>query len=439
MVNPRDKLRAFRQRNRLSMRLLWSILLFSSVITLIGTGIQLYLDYQRDLSDVDKQIDNVQVGHLESLTTSFWKIDTNQIQTELKNMVKMRDVLSLTIYTDDWVEYRAGENPKADEDVRIHRFPMMYDDDGVIPLKPARVSHANALFPGILGTTLPMDPFRVRVETDSVIEEKDFSKALIEEIRKRGIDGVISVLGPQELGTAWKLSRKGVPLAVIPKALENDVAGTALSFGFNSALSYVVDTLERARTAAKTLGRIAVVEVPGIHAGWLALQGGIAAMADAILIPEIPYHMDLVTARIRKTSEGGWPVGLVVVSAGASPAPGEPDRPDRPAHAMDRTGFVAEQVALALQRRMKRETFSLAPGKLIGGGNPTAVDRQLGAGYGAAAVRAVSEGRTGIMTAFDPPDLTFVPLADAVNRFRTVPLDSEFVQVARSLGISLGD
>ncbi len=114
------------------MRLLWSILLFSSVITLIGTAVQLYLDYQRDLSDVDKQIDNIQVGHLESLTTSFWKIDTNQIGTELKNMVKMRDVLSLTIYTDDWVEYRVGENPKADEDVRIHRFPMMYDDDGVI-------------------------------------------------------------------------------------------------------------------------------------------------------------------------------------------------------------------------------------------------------------------------------------------------------------------
>ena len=319
-------------------------------------------------------------------------------------------------------------------------FPDRYEAGGIVALSPEKVENPVALSSGIPGTTHPMDPFRVRVVgRDNQIAEKDLSHELLYKIETEGIDGVISIVGPSELGMAWKLARKGVPLVCIPKAVENDVAGTTLSFGFNSALEYVVETLERARTAAETLGRIAVVEVLGTHAGWLALQGGIALLADAILIPEIPYRIDSVANRLLEKLQRGRAMALVVVAEGATPAAGEPDLFNEDTHTMNRSGLVAESVALALQRRMDRETFPLVLGQLIRGGSPTAVDRQLGVGYGAAAVRALKEERVGSMIAFHPPDLTFVPLADAVNRFRTVPMNSEFVQVARSLGISLGD
>ena len=319
-------------------------------------------------------------------------------------------------------------------------FPDRYEAGGIVPLSPEKVENTVALSSGILGTTHPMNPFRTRVaDGNHQIEEKDLSHALLQKIVAESIDGVISVVGPNELGMAWKLAKLGLPLVCVPKAVENDVAGTTLSFGFNSALAYVVETLDRAKTAAETLGRIAVVEVLGTHAGWLALQGGIALPTDAILIPEIPYHVDSVATRLQEKIDRGWPVSLVVVAEGASPANNEPRLLNDGTHAVNRSGLVAESVALELQRRMDQEIFPLILGQLIRGGSPTAVDRQLGVGYGAAAVRALKEGRNGVMTAFQPPDLTFIPLADAVNRFRTVPLESEFVQVARSLGISLGD
>ena len=319
-------------------------------------------------------------------------------------------------------------------------FPDRYETGGTVSLSPEKVRNPSVLSSGILGTTHPMDPFRAQiVDQDNQLMEKDLSDVLLQKVEAEGIDGIISVLGPKELGMAWKLARKGLPLVCVPKAVENDVAGTSLSFGFNSALAYVVETLERARTAAEALGRIAVVEVLGIHAGWLALQSGIAVMADGILIPELPYHMDSVIERLQRTSKDGWPVGLVVAAEGATPAAGEPELVDEDTHTVNRSGLVAKSVAFGLQRRLDRETFPLVLGQLIRGGNPTAVDLQLGVGYGAAAVRALKEEKTGIMTGFQHPDLSFVPLADAVNRFRTVPLNSEFVKVARSLWLSLGD
>ncbi len=319
-------------------------------------------------------------------------------------------------------------------------FPDRYETEGLASLSSAMAAKPALIPTDILGTAHRPDPFRVRVvDEENAITEKDLSDALLKRIETIGIHGIISVLGPHELGMAWKLARKGAPLVCIPKAVENDVAETTLSFGFNSALAYGVDTFERARTAAEILGKIAVVEVPGTHAGWLALQGGIAVMADAVLIPEIPYDLDAVAERLQRTLQAVGPVSLVVVAEGAVPAVGEPDAAPEAAHTVNPSGRVAENVALGLQRRMDRETFPLALGQLIRGGAPTAVDRQLGVGYGAAAVRALKENRFGVMTAFHPPELTFVPLKQAAHRFRTVPPDSEFVQAARLLGISLGD
>jgi len=234
------------------------------------------------------------------------------------------------------------------------------------------------------------------------------------------------------------------------------VAATMLSFGFNSALSFVAEMLERCRQAAQSARRIGVVEVLGEHAGWLALQAGMAVCADAVLIPEIPYDLRKVAAKLREKAKAGRTFGLVVVAEGAQPLAGlhAPSRTSDSKmkaalspgatgnggfHVIERSGQVAAEVALGIQRLTDRETYPLVLGQLARGGTPTVVDRQLGLGYGAGAVRALNSEQSGVMIVFQPPDLKFVPMAEAINKFRTVPAKSEFVQITRALGISLGD
>jgi 6-phosphofructokinase 1 len=175
-----------------------------------------------------------------------------------------------------------------------------------------------------------------------------------------------------------------------------------------------------------------------------------------VLIPEIPYDLRTVAAKLREKAKAGQTFGLVVVAEGAKPLAGD-DAPFRASdpkmkaalspgatgsegfHVIERSGQVAAEVALAIQRLTDQETYPLVLGQLARGGTPTVVDRQLGLGYGAGAVRALSNNQSGVMVVFQPPDLKFIAMNEAINKFRTVPAESEFVQIARSLGISLGD
>jgi 6-phosphofructokinase 1 len=200
-----------------------------------------------------------------------------------------------------------------------------------------------------------------------------------------------------------------------------------------------------------------VVEVLGEHAGWLALQSGIAVCADAVLIPEIPYDLEKVAAKLRAKIGAGRTSGLVVVAEGALPRGGQEFGAETPApaslraslspgatdqggsHVIQGSGGAAQSVAHQLQKLTDQMTYPMVLGPLVKGGPPTAVDRQLGLGYGAAAVRALQGNHSGVLVTFQPPDLKFVPLAEAINKVRTVPADSVFVTIARSLGISLGE
>jgi 6-phosphofructokinase len=319
-------------------------------------------------------------------------------------------------------------------------FPERYHEGGLTKLSPRLLEGLANIPVGITGLGRRTDPFRMRsLTTDGMIEEIDRSAELLELIRAKQLGAVIAVGGPEQLAIFWKLSRQGLPLVCIPVAIENDIPATFLSFGYNSALTYVVETLHRARLAAQSLGRIAVVEVPGTQAGWLALQAGIAASANAVLIPEIPYDLLKVAAGLADQERSGWTISLVVVAEGAASAAGAPVHPAAGSHVIEPSGLAAETVALELQRLTSHETFPIVPGALVRGGPNTAVDWQLGMGFGAAAVRALHTGQQGVMVAFRPPDLVFTPLAEVVNRVRTVTADTEFLLVARTLGICLGD
>jgi ATP-dependent phosphofructokinase / diphosphate-dependent phosphofructokinase len=316
-----------------------------------------------------------------------------------------------------------------------------------------------------LGTGVRHDPFRVRhVGEDGFVQEIDRSDDLLAAIRAQEIDAVISIAGgsalagQHALSVAYKLSRKGLKTVCIPKSIENDIAATALSFGYNSALSVTTETLDRIRTAARDVRKLAVVEVPGREAGWLALQSGIAARADVILVPEISYDLQAVADRLCDREAAGRMPSLAVVAEGARAKPAveqasaadlDPRRKSlsplsdpsfgEGAGVIERSGLLAQNLALGLQRLTNMQTLPLSLGQLVRGGVPTAVDRQLGLGYGAAAVRALREGCVAVMVAFEPPDLAFVPLSEAINRVRTVPANSEFLHIARALGVCFGE
>jgi ATP-dependent phosphofructokinase / diphosphate-dependent phosphofructokinase len=336
-------------------------------------------------------------------------------------------------------------------------FRDRYPDGGLMTLSPQIMESLADATGCIVGTAGQSDPFHVRtLNEENQVEELDRSDELLETIKKEKIDAVISVAGARALSILWKLSRKGLRTVCVPKSVENDVAATALSFGFNSTLSFVAEMLGRMRQAAQAARRIGVVEVLGEHAGWLALQAGIAACADAVLIPEIPYDLRKVAAKLREKAKAGRTFGLVVVAESARPsavldAPsGISDSKMKAAlspgatgsessHVIERSGQVAGEVALRIQRLTDQETIPFVLGQLAKGGTPTVVDRQLGLGYGAGAVLALKNDQSGVMVVFQPPDLMFVPIAEAINKIKTVPADSEFVQIARALGVELGN
>jgi len=336
-------------------------------------------------------------------------------------------------------------------------FPERYPEGGVLKLTPQMVRSLSTSGGAFLGNATRTDPFHVRqINIENMVEEVDRSGDLIARIAAEKIDAVISVVGPQALSIPFRLNRQGLKTVCVPTSVENDVAVTELSFGFNSALSFAVDMMERVRQAAHASGKIAVVEVLGENAGWLALQAGIAVCADAVLIPEIPYDLKQVAARLKEKVTAGNVFGLVIVAEGAMPrdglqfqvetvqeslksslSPGASGQAG--SYVIEGSGRAAQAVAHELQRLTDQPTYPLALGPLVKGGTPTAVDRQLGLGYGAGAVRALHEGQSGVMVAFRPPEIVFVPLGEAINKVRTVPANSVFLQTARSLGITLGD
>ncbi len=331
-------------------------------------------------------------------------------------------------------------------------FPERYPSGGVIDLNPQTARHL--IQSTIINTAASSDPFNVRnVNEEGIIEETDRSEELLAEIKKHKIDAVITVAEGRALSILLKLNRLGLRSVCIPKSIENDIWSTSLSFGFNTALNFTSEMLERIRQAAESSHKIAVVEVPGSKAGWLALQSGMAALADAVLIPEIPYDINYVAQELEKKIRGGKRFGIVVIAEGAVPAKKEETEREISSynaslspHAkegegqfiIERSGLAANYAALELQRLTELETYPIVLGQLVRGGTPTAVDKQLGIGYGAGAVKALCEDQSGMMVVFQPPELKFVSLAESINKVRTVPTDSLFIKITQELGICLG-
>jgi ATP-dependent phosphofructokinase / diphosphate-dependent phosphofructokinase len=332
--------------------------------------------------------------------------------------------------------------------------PEKYPEGGLIPIDP-RVVNMDPNTGSVLGQSSRIDPFNVRTINElEMVEEVDMSDELLEKIKAEHIDAVISIVGGRGLSILYQLHKKGLNAVCVPRSIENEIASTSVSFGFNTALAFTIEMLDRARLAAKASHKIAVVEVQGEEAGWIALQAGIAVGADVVLIPEIPVDLQQVATHLKNQMSGKKAWGLVVVAQGAKiinqPKNDEPvsslkaslsplaTGDSNSEFVIHKSGQAAQAVAEGLQLRIAEETFPMVIGPWVRGGTPTAVDRQLGVAYGAGAIRAIEAGKNGVMVSFVPPDIKFIPLAEAINKVRTIPDESMFFQVADSLDIYVG-
>jgi ATP-dependent phosphofructokinase / diphosphate-dependent phosphofructokinase len=253
------------------------------------------------------------------------------------------------------------------------------------------------------------------------------------------ISALVVVGGDGSLTTGLQLFREGWPIIGVPKTIDNDLSATAFTFGFDSAVSTVVDALDRLNTTAESHKRVMVLEVMGRHAGWIALWGGIAGGANVILLPEIPFSLEKVAEHIKLRDAQGQHSTLVVVAEGATMPNGDLVSSHKNEGGEIRLGGIGEQVAASLEKMTGKDTRACTLGHLQRGGAPTSLDRILGMRFGVMAAKLAEEGSFGRMVSYQAYHVDSVPIEDAVHQLRLVEPESELVLAAKSVGICLGD
>ena len=320
-----------------------------------------------------------------------------------------------------------GDCPGLNAVIRavVRKGEFQYGDDlvgfedgwkGVLERKtlPLDVERCRGILPRggtILGTSRT-NPYKVEGGSQQVLDN----------LREERIDSLIAIGGDDTLGVAEKLSKEGLVVVGVPKTIDNDLSGTEVTFGFDTAVQIASDAIDRLHTTAESHDRVMVVEVMGRHAGWIATEAGIAGGAAAILIPEEPFDIDEVAESLRKRHDRGRYASIVVVAEGAAPKEGtmEVQSGETDAFGHVRLGGVANRVAEGIGERTGFETRVTILGHIQRGGTPTAFDRILATRFGIAAIDAVHDGASGQMVALQAGHIVRIPLSDAVGSSKTV-------------------
>jgi 6-phosphofructokinase 1 len=275
-------------------------------------------------------------------------------------------------------------------------------------------------------------------------ETRQLPADLLDETRRGmeqlGLNALVCLGGDGTLTIAHQLHLHGIPLVGVPKTIDNDLAATTVTFGFDSAVACATDALDRLHTTAESHNRVMILEVMGRYAGWIAVYAGVAGGADVILIPEIPFRYESVCQAVAEREKVGKHFTLIIAAEGARSMGGEfvtsgAQEQNREA----RLGGIGAQVAAEVERRTGKETRVVVLGHLQRGGSPTNLDRTICTLFGAKAVELIAAGKFGRMVAHTGTSVESVPLLEAIGQLRTVPLEGGDIQAARSLGISMGD
>ncbi len=331
-----------------------------------------------------------------------------------------------------------------------------------IKLSTASEGNAEGILPkggSIIGSSTNANVFNYKITKENgEVEYKDLSDVCIENLQKDGFDCIFTLGGDGTQKSARDFSTKGVKVIGVPKTIDNDVACTDITFGYNTAVSVAMEAIDRLHTTGETHHRIMVLEVMGRYAGWIALESAIAGGADVALIPEIPYDIEKVASKIKNRQSRGKNFSIVVVSEGAKAKGGEMtiQGTRNNGQGVDNTklGGIGEIVAKQLEQITGLEARNTTLGYMQRGGTPTAYDRVLSTKYGTKAMQLALEGKFGRLTVIKNGKLDDVSLEDVVgnntqigavsgnteqSNLRKVTLDDDLIKTARSVGINLGD
>ncbi len=289
-----------------------------------------------------------------------------------------------------------------------------------IELKESKLSGILTLGGTILGTSREK-PYKLVKEDGG---ENDKPEKIIETYENLGLDCVVCIGGNGTMKTANLLSKEGLNVIGIPKTIDNDVWGTDVTFGFDSAVQIATDAMDRLHTTANSHQRVMIIEIMGHHAGWLALYSGVAGGGDIILLPELEYNIRSVCKKIESRYEDNKPYSIVVVAEGIE-------------HPKNKS--AASYIAESIQSYTGIETRETVLGYIQRGGSPTPMDRILATRYGSFAAQCIAEGKFGTMVAVKDNDLTTVPLEDVGGKLRLVDKDHPLISKARKMGVSFGD
>ncbi|MBV1775493.1 ATP-dependent 6-phosphofructokinase [Burkholderiaceae bacterium DAT-1] len=320
-------------------------------------------------------------------------------------------------------------------------FPERYADGGLIRLRPEQVANLTHVGGTVIGTSNRGNPFAFPVtRPDGSVHEVDRSDEVIDFFAAHQLDALVAVGGDGTLTIADQLYKKGLRVIGVPKTIDNDLDKTYTTFGFDTAVSFATESIDRLHSTAQSHQRIMVVEVMGRYAGWIALHAGLAANAHAILLPEMPFDINTLATFLRERESRDQQYAIVVVAEGATPVGGgHALLPDQEAGHAERLGGMGEQVAQALGKLTGKDVRTVVLGHLLRGGSPSAFDRLAALRFGAAAVRALAQGQNGVMVALAFPNVNYVPLDEVAGRMKSVPLDGDTLATARALGVCLGD
>jgi 6-phosphofructokinase 1 len=294
----------------------------------------------------------------------------------------------------------------------------------------------------MLGTTNKGDPWHYPVRADDgTVTIRDVSERAMARIREARLDALVVVGGDGSMHIAQRFLERGVPVVGVPKTIDNDLSATDTTFGFDTAVAIVSESIDRLTTTASSHHRVMVIEVMGRYAGWIALAGGMAGGADTILIPEIPFRWEAVFRHVRHRAMRGRRFSIVCIAEGAKlPEGGEVLQAiDRRRTDAKQLGGVGAVVARRIEQGTGLETRVTVLGHLQRGGTPTAYDRILATRFGVAAAEVACRGGSGVMVALRGTEIVTVPIADAIATLRTVPPDHPMVIAARSVGTRFGD
>lgn len=292
----------------------------------------------------------------------------------------------------------------------------------------------------ILGSSNRGNPFEYKFKEGGKIVTEDRSSILVDNLRALEIDALVVIGGDGTLSIARELSKICVKLVGVPKTIDNDLAATDVTFGFDTAINTATEAIDKIRTTGESHHRVMIVEVMGRYTGWIALQAGIASGADIILIPELPFKTDRVCDAINERINSGRNSTIIVVAEGAKLEGGDITvrMVVSDSHDPIRLGGIGDRLANEITEKTNLEARVTVLGHIQRGGTPSAFDRILATRFGAAAVDVLASGGVGRMVCLHSTRIESVALDDAVKQLKKVPPDGEVVRAAQSIGISFG-